>query len=147
MTNDELDKLKALAERAKKCLGDICDCNGEFHAAVSPDVVLELIAHIRSQEAEVERLQSNLTEMEAIAKSWMEDCDKLQEKYEPQSVVLSGNLNESLRAQLAEAREVIQFYAEMRFNREKMEWMPGGPDKARAYIARYASDASLEKYK
>lgn len=27
-------------------------------------------------------------------------------------------------------RNALQYYAAMRFNREKMDWMPGGPDKA-----------------
>lgn len=122
MTNDELDKLKELAERATRKWfragrpdmqsydaetgrpfknlynDDIAETSeaariegensindSQYIAGVSPDVILGLIT-------EVKRLQSNLTEMEAIAKSWMEDCDKLQEKYEPQSAVLSGNL-------------------------------------------------------
>jgi hypothetical protein len=47
-----------------------------------------------------------------------------------------------LRGQLTKEREInkvyeiaLEFYAAMRFNREKMEWMPGNPDKAANALA------------
>lgn len=36
---------------------------------------------------------------------------------------------------LEKTMEALKFYSEMRFNRDKMEWMPGNPDKATNVLA------------
>lgn len=149
MTAEQLDKLKSLAERATCLLFTgiqpaSADKN-DLAVALSPDVVLELIAQVRSlgktlqmadrlpSISEVDFLRAQVAQV----KSEFEDFAKMM-----------SESSEKVVAQLAEAREVIQTLCEA--GTEDAEDSKGDPlpwdkilmyhadmKKARAYLEKY----------
>ncbi len=60
------------------------------------------------------------------------------ETTEVQLALIKGGFNtcaSELLPVIARMKEALEFYGDMRFNREKMEWMPSGPDKAKNILS------------
>lgn len=47
---------------------------------------------------------------------------------------------EELKQRCEKLVEALKFYSEMRFNREKMEWMPGAPISTEGFLLTYGED-------